>query len=260
MPRNTRYSQKTDNDRHPVTQFEASLTLSNDAKPLPITADLGEGSLALVSGGEEIGQWQLDQVNLQRILGGYRFDADGETVTLKIAEADRFADELDRILHPPTPTKKRSKKEEKAKKTEIPSTEVASVDDRSKPQSAKAKRVKEPKAPKTPKAPKASGQVGWLDTRLEALDRRWGRYLPAWILTKGGLLVVLGILVALVAKPAWFSALFLIVAAVGLMASAVAMVDQVVAIKIFKGRYSAVQGLLVSLGIGLVGLLLGALK
>lgn len=233
-----------------MTQFKASLTLTNDPMPLVITADLGEGRLTLLSDGEEIGQWSLDQVNLERILGGYRFDADGETVTLKITESDRFADELDRILNPPVPNKKDQKKEKKEKLPRTRTDPVAPAD------------VESPAPPtrvKKQKAPKATGQVSWLDARLEAIDRRWGRYLPGWILSKGGLLVVLGVLLAMVAKPGWFSSIFLIIAAVGLMASAVAMVDQVVAVKIFRGRYSAVQGLLVSLGVGLIGLLLGAL-
>lgn len=240
-----------------MSQFEASLTLANDPKPLPITANLGEGSIALISGEEEIGNWPLDQVDLQRVLGGYRFNADGETVTLKITEADRFADELDRILHPPPAKKQRSKRSKKERK---PEPKADSIGSEPTPTPSRTKRAKRANEPKPAKRERARGQVGWLDTRLEAVDRRWGRYLPAWVLSKGGLLVILGVILALVAKPDWFSALFLIVAAVGLMASAVAMVDQVIAVKIFRGRYSAIQGLLVSLAIGLVGLLLGALK
>jgi hypothetical protein len=226
-----------------VTQFDASLIVADDPTPLPTTVELNEGNLILTSGDQPIGTWSLDQVELSRVLGGYRFEADGETVTLKIPEADTFGDELDGIIGSSNSKKKREKKPKADK-----------------PAKAKVEPAKyEPVAATTKQSPKQKDDVAPLDVRLEAAHQRFGKYLPDWLFTKGGLIVVGVSLLAMVIFRQTFSALFLIAAAVGLTASAVGLVDQVIASRIFRGRITAVQGLIVSLSVGLVGLLLGGI-
>lgn len=226
-----------------MTQFDASLIVADDPTPLPTTVELNEGNLILTSGDQPIGTWALDQVELSRVLGGYRFEADGETVTLKIPEADTFGDVLDGIIGSSNNKKKREKK---------PKTAT--------PAKAKAEPAKyEPVATSAKQAPKQKSEVNPLDVRLESAQKRFGKYLPDWLFTKGGLIVVGVALLAVVIFRQTFSALFLIAAAVGLTASAVGLVDQVIATRIFRGRITAVQGLIISLSVGLVGLLLGAI-
>lgn len=223
-----------------MTQFDATLIVQDDPTPLPTTVELNEGNLVVTSGEVPIGTWSLDQVELSRVLGGFAFEADGETVTLKIPKADLFADALDsQNGSGPSAKQKRSKARKVAK---TPKAEVVSD----------AKAV----AKKTTPA-KAAGEVTPLDQKLEAAQNRFGKHLPDWFFTRGGL-VVLGVsLVVLIIFRQIFSAIFLIAAAVGLTASAVALVDQVIAVRIFRGRITAIQGLIVSLSIGLVGLLIG---
>lgn len=227
-----------------MTQFDASLIVADDPTPLPTTVELNEGNLILTSGDQPIGTWSLDQVELSRVMGGYKFEADGESVTLKIPQADNFADALDEIRASSSGKKKKDKKPkaEKRAKAKVETSAPA-----------------QPAATSVKVAPKEASDVTSLDLRLEAAHKRFGKYLPDWLFTKGGLVVVTAALLAIVIFRQTFSAIFLIVAAIGLTASAVALVDQVIAVRIFKGKITAIQGLLGSLSVGLVGLLLGGI-
>ncbi len=227
-------------DEYLVTQFDATLIVQDDPNPLPTTVELNGGNLVVTSGEVPIGTWSLDQVELNRILGGFRFEADGETVTLKISEADQFADALDALDSlngseaKPNKTRQKAPKAAKVKADPVASTVATSE-----------------------KPPKPTGEVTALDQKLEAAQNRFGKHLPDWFFTRGGLIVLGVSLVILVVFRQIFSAVFLIIAAIGLTASAVALVDQVLAVRIFRGKITAIQGLIFSLTIGLVGLLIG---
>lgn len=220
-----------------VTQFAASLIVSDDPKPLPTTVELHERSLTLTAGDQAIGTWPLDQVELSRVLGGFKLQADGETVTLKIPEADNFADELELHLQPATKAKKQRQKVAKTPKGTSDHTASTS-------------------GVTTATRDHESG-VTRLDERLEVAQKRFGKYLPDWFFTRGGLIVLgVGLLSMLLFRQT-FSKIFLIIAAIGLTTSAVALVDQVIAMRIFRGKITAIQGLIGSLSTGLLGLLIG---
>lgn len=228
-----------------MTQFDASLIVSDDPTPLPTKVELHERNLTLTSGDQPIGTWSLDQVELNRVLGGFRFEVDGETVTLKIPQADTFADELHEIMSSAPKGKKRMKA--------ATTTKAAKT-----PKATKAKAAPTAVDTAAGPGPQANG-VSTLDIRLEAAQKRFGKYLPNWLFTKGGLIVTGVSLLLMLIFRQLFSAIFLIIAAIGLTASAVALVDQVIAVRMFRGKITAIQGLTGSLTIGLLGLLLGGI-
>jgi hypothetical protein len=243
-----------------MDSFQAQLTVGNDPNPIETTVTLADSSLEIVSSGESLGRWKIADLGLERILGGYRMKVEGETAVLKFAEPERFASLLKGGTQAATGAKpkakvKKEKKEPRTTRTRPP--KEPSVPAESEASTAQAENPTE--SPPNPVATGEASTVGWLDRNLEAAEKRFGKYLPDWVFSKGGVVVAVGILALLVAKPHWFSTLFLIIAAMGLITSAIALLDQVIAVRIFRGGFTPIQGLIASLAVGLVGILLGAL-
>lgn len=233
-----------------MTQFQASLIAAGDPQPLPTTIALDGDRIAIASNGQSIGEWSIDSVGFERVGDEFKVTLDGETAVLKFDDTEQFDAELAGITGSNgTATKKlRLPKKAKAEK-KAPTPQV---------KKAVAKPVTAPTAaPSTPK--KENGGLEWLDGKLESAHKKWSKYAPDWFFTRGGVAVAGLVLLALLLKPSWFSALFLIVAAIGLITSAIALLDQMIAVKIFRKGFTPIQGLIGSLSLGIVGLLLGAL-
>lgn len=262
-----------------VTQFNAALIAAGDPQPVPTVVALNGSNLELSVGSDNVGSWPVADLEMERVLGGFKMQVEGEMAILRFDDPEPFAEALGIITGSSngTKTKKRSKgdskpakqpkakrgtkpkAERKSRKSKSPQPTIESWADEAPP--VETTSDEEPPAqpqPKPEKTRSATSGMTKLDARLEGWSRKWGNYLPDWIFTKGGLLVLLGVTLMIIAKPGWFSVIFLILAAVGLAASAIAMLDQVVATRIFRRGYTPIHGLILSLMIGLVGIVLGA--
>lgn len=268
MPRR---SQKSDNHVSDMTPFPAQLTVGADPKPIETTVALDGDYLEIASGGESLGRWRVAELQLERIFGGFRMHVEGETAVLKFVEPEKFADALDgssakgnssATTHKAKKSREKTpkQKKEKAKPAQEPSSPAQLPADI--PPQRHDEPVTNPPSPASTTGEKRRREVsavGRLDRALERAQKRFGKRLPDWLFSKGGLVIAVGVLVLLLAKPGWFSAAFLILAAIGLITSAIALLDQVIAVRIFRGGFTPIQGLLVSLVVGLVGILLGAI-
>lgn len=256
-----------------MTQFEASLVVGNDPNPISTTVAVDGASLELSAAGQSLGKWPIADLDMERIFGGYRMNVEGEQAVLKLTDPEQFTEALEIATGArAAPQAKPEKKEKKPRRAKKERVETAAED--SVPVQRKARVPKKARSSKPVKevarasttteleepSPKRDKSVGWLDEKLEGGQQRFGKYLPDWLFTTGGLVVVLAILGMIIAKPVWFSVLFLVIAAVGLITSAIALLDQVVAVRIFRKGFTPIHGLIVSLVIGLVGILLGAFR
>jgi hypothetical protein len=244
-----------------MDSYQAQLTVGADPTPIETTVMLDGAQLEMAASGETLGKWQIADLALERIFGGYRMQVEGESATLKFSEPERFTEALNLAtgVVPKPEAKAQKVKKEKVKKEKATKTKG-----RHNPAAVEAKQTAGvPAAVETTSAPEPAAErksaVGWLDEKLESAQKKFGRYLPDWVFSRGGVVVAVGVLILILAKPGWFSVLFLVVAAIGLITSAIALLDQVIAVRIFRGGFTPVQGLIVSLSIGLVGMVLGAL-
>jgi hypothetical protein len=94
---------------------------------------------------------------------------------------------------------------------------------------------------------------------LDVAAKRGSKYVPEWVFTRGGVVVAFLLVIAMVVFHGVFSTIFLIVAAIGMITSAIALMDQVIATRIFRDALTPIHGLLGSLSFVLVGLVLASL-
>ena len=71
-------------------QFQASLRLPGDSRPLPATVQLSDGRLQVASGDHIIGDWSVDAIDISHVPEGVRVTAEGEVLLLEIADRDAF--------------------------------------------------------------------------------------------------------------------------------------------------------------------------
>jgi len=241
-------------DTKPVTQFQATLIAAGDPDPLPTVVELDQGNLVIQSNGQLLGNWPVSDLEFVRIVGGFRVTLDGEVAVIKLPESDQFNAELRQLNEASAdvlPAKKEKKKRARKEPTKAASPLKSPVSTETK--SKKAVAVEEADAPKTAED---RAFINWLDAKLDVAAKRFGKYVPEWVFTRGGVVVGFLLLIAVVAFRPISSTIFLVVAAIGMITSAVALMDQVIATKIFRGAFTPVHGLIGSLGLVLVGLLL----
>jgi hypothetical protein len=241
-----------------VTQFQASLIAAGDPEPLPTVVELVQGKLLIQSNGQTLGRWDVSDLEFVRIVGGFRVTLDGEVTVLKLTESDEFNAEL-RLLNeaaaevkPPKKEKKRHLRHQSDDSSDSGAVAVAKHS---------AAKVAAPAPERSAEAADPVGQsfVHRLDARLEVAAKRWGQYVPEWVFTRGGVVVAFLFLAAVFVFPGVFSTIFLIVAAIGMIASATALMDQVIATRIFRGNFTPIHGLIGSLALILIGLVLASL-
>lgn len=241
-----------------MTQFQASLIAAGDPEPLPTVVELVQGKLLIQSNGQTLGRWDVSDLEFVRIVGGFRVTLDGEVTVLKLTESDEFNAEL-RLLNeaaaevkPPKKEKKRHLRHQSDDSSDSGAVAVAKHS---------AAKVAAPAPERSAEAADPVGQsfVHRLDARLEVAAKRWGQYVPEWVFTRGGVVVAFLFLAAVFVFPGVFSTIFLIVAAIGMIASATALMDQVIATRIFRGNFTPIHGLIGSLALILIGLVLASL-
>lgn len=74
--------------------FPASLRTLGDREGLPAVIHLSEGRLSIQAGNESIGEWSLDEIQLEPTPTGYRMAAEGEQIILEFTDKDAFQAEL----------------------------------------------------------------------------------------------------------------------------------------------------------------------
>ncbi len=244
-------------DTYRVTQFQATLTAAGDPDPLPTVVELDQGNLVIQSNGQPLGNWPVSDLEFVRIVGGFRVTLDGEVAVLKLTESDQFNAELRQLneaaaeVLPPKKARKTRDRREPSKPAE-PTTNSA-------PAETRTKAVATAPTADAPKEVKDRTVTNWLDAKLDVAAKRGGKYVPEWVFTRGGVVVALLLVVAVVIFHEMFSTIFLIVAAIGMITSAIALMDQVIATKIFRGAFTPTHGLIGSLCLILVGLVLASL-
>lgn len=225
---------------------------------MPTVVELVQGKLLIQSNGQTLGRWDVSDLEFVRIVGGFRVTLDGEVTVLKLTESDEFNAEL-RLLNeaaaevkPPKKEKKRHLRHQSDDSSDSGAVAVAKHS---------AAKVAAPAPERSAEAADPVGQsfVHRLDARLEVAAKRWGQYVPEWVFTRGGVVVAFLFLAAVFVFPGVFSTIFLIVAAIGMIASATALMDQVIATRIFRGNFTPIHGLIGSLALILIGLVLASL-
>jgi hypothetical protein len=243
-----------------VTQFQASLIAAGDPNPLPTVVELDQGELVIQSNGQSLGRWDVSDLEFVRIVGGFRVTLDGEVTVLKLTESDEFNAQL-RSLTETAVEEKPRKKERKRRVRNKPDHSTDSGNIAVAERTPAKVATPAPDQPAKGQAPDAGDQsfVHKLDAKLDVAAKRWGKYVPEWIFTRGGVVVAFLLLVAVLVFPGFFSTIFLIVAAIGMITSAIALMDQVIATRIFRGGITPIHGLLGSLALVLIGLVLASL-
>lgn len=244
-------------DTYRVTQFQASLIAAGDPNPLPTVVELDKGNLVIQSNGQPLGNWPVSDLDFVRIVGGFRVTLDGEVAVLKLPESDQFNAELRQLneaaAEPVPPKKEKRKRERKARsKPAVTVTDAA-------PTEPEATAVATRTPTDTDTGTEDRAFINWLDAKLDVAAKRGNKYVPEWVFTRGGVVVAFLLLIAVVLFHGVFSTIFLIAAAIGMITSAIALMDQVIATKIFRGALTPIHGLLGSLGFVLFGLVLASL-
>ncbi|MEX0795229.1 MAG: hypothetical protein WEB67_09990 [Acidimicrobiia bacterium] len=240
-----------------MTQFQASLIAAGDPDPLPTVVELDQGNLVIQSNGQPLGNWAVSDLEFVRIVGGFRVTLDGEVTVLKLPESDQFNAELRQLneaaaeVLPAKNGKKKRGRKESSKPAEPPTNSA--------PAETRTKTVAAATTADAPTDVKDRAVINWLDAKLDVAAKRGGKYVPEWVFTRGGVVLAFLLLIAVVVFHGVFSTIFLIVAAIGMITSAIALMDQVIATKIFRGAFTPIHGLLGSLALVLVGLVLASL-
>ncbi len=236
-----------------MPEFDVSLIAAGDSKPVATKVLINGTDLEMQAWGDSLGSWPIAELDLTRVDGGFRLTVDGEEAFLKIGDAQPMADAVASAVQAKSSKKRRSDKgssQGRANSAKNGSASTTSVQEKPPVTTADAA---------SRSANQKSGEKTRLDSVLDAAEGRLGKYLPGWIFTKGGVVVVGVALILMLVFSNLFSAILLILGAVGLVASGIALLDQVIAMKIFRGKFTPIQGLIGSLAVGLVGILLGAI-
>ena len=222
-------------------QFQGTLRLPGDSRPLPATVRFSEGRLQVASGQHVIGDWPVDAIDITHVPEGIKVKAEGEVLLLDISDRDAFAQAAASQTQKP----KRLTVPKRAAKT--PAAIVSPQ-----PGAPKAVKVKTAKA----KAPKVRGESK-LDDYLGRAQKRFGAKLPNWIFSRWGIAAAVALVVFCVIFAELVSNLLLIAGVIVLLVGGVSMLDSVIARRLLHHKITPIQVVLGGGGIFVVGLLVG---
>ena len=227
-------------------QFQGSLRLPGDSRPLPATFHLTEGRLQVASGDHIIGDWSVDTIDISHVPEGVRVKAEGEVLLIEIADRDAFTQAAAALAHKP----KRLSRPKRAAKTPATPAPVSPQ-----PVAPKAIEVKTPKV-KTPKAPKVRGESK-VGTYLTTAQERFGSKLPNWVFGRWGIAAAVALIALCVIFAELVSNLLLIAGVVVLLVGGVTMLDTVIARRLLHHKITPIQVVIGGGGIFVVGLIVG---
>jgi hypothetical protein len=224
-------------------QFQGSLRLPGDSRPLPATVSLGEGRLQVASGEHVIGDWPVDTIDISHVPEGIRVKAEGEVLLLDIPDRDGFAQATLSMTQKP----KRASKLKRAAKTAATSASASTQ-----PVATKTAKVKTPKV----KTPKVRGESK-LDVFLAGAQQRFGNKLPNWVFGRWGIAAAVALIAFCVIFAELVSNLLLIAGVIVLLVGGVTMLDSVFARRLLHHKMTPIQVVIGGGGIFVVGLLVG---
>jgi hypothetical protein len=217
-------------------QFQGSLRLPGDSRPLPATVQLRDGRLQISSGDHSIGDWSIDAVDIAQVPEGIRVKAEGEVLLLDIPDREAFSQAA--AFYSPRPKRlaraRRSTKPQAAQS--LPSRPTAKV-----------------KADK-PAKPKGESRI---DQLLAKGKERWGQKTPDWVFSRWGVAAAVGLLAVCVVFAELVSNLLLITGVIALLIGGVTMLDSVIARRILHHKITPIQVVIGGGTIFVVGLLVG---
>ncbi|MGH3667485.1 MAG: hypothetical protein ACRDU7_04295 [Acidimicrobiia bacterium] len=224
-------------------QFQGSLRLPGDSRPLPATFHLTEGRLQVASGDHIIGDWSVDTIDISHVPEGVRVKAEGEVLLIEIADRDAFTQAAAALAHKP----KRLSRPKRAAKTPATPAPVSPQ-----PVAPKAIEVKTPKV-KTPKV-RGESKVG---TYLTTAQERFGSKLPNWVFGRWGIAAAVALIALCVIFAELVSNLLLIAGVIVLLVGGVSMLDSVIARRLLHHKLTPIQVVIGGGGIFVVGLIVG---
>lgn len=236
--------------------FNASLRTQGDRSGLPTTVRLENGRLSIAAGEEPIGDWDLSEVELERIPTGYRMKVEGEQVALEMSDSEAFDIELTRN------SKAGSWHLPKRKKRKPPE-ELADPPKRS--------AIEEPTAPETTsqiavsdepaerRRPKAGKLIELVDKLLDAAEKRWGALLPEWVFSRVMFWLAIAAVIITIVLPTLVSTILLIVGLGLVIFGGVVYSDPLLGTKWLPGRATPVHVLMLGVGVLLLGVLIGVI-
>ncbi len=234
-------------------QFQGSLRLPGDSRPLPATFQLSEGRLQVASGDHIIGDWSVDTIDISHVPEGVRVKAEGEVLLLEIADRDAFTQAAASLTQKP----KRASRPKRAAKTPATPASVSSQPVAAKTVEVKTPKVKTPKV-KTPKVetPKAPGESK-LDVYLARAQERFGAKLPNWVFGRWGIVAAVAVIALCVVFAELVSNLLLIAGVMVVLLGGVTMLDSVIAQRVLHHKVTPTQVLIGGGSIFVVGLVFG---
>jgi hypothetical protein len=215
-------------------QFQGSLRLPGDSRPLPAVVQLRDGRLQISSGDHAIGDWSIDTLDIAQVPDGIRVKAEGEVLLLDIPDREAFTQAA--AFYSPKPKRLgRAKRSSKAgAATSLPARPVAT-------------------APK-PAKPKGNSRI---DQLLAQAKDRFPAKTPDWVFSRWGLAAVAALLVLCVVFAELVSNLLLIVGVIVLLIGGVTMLDSVIARRVLHHKVTPIQVVIAGGLIFVVGLLVG---
>jgi hypothetical protein len=221
-------------------QFQGSLRLPGDSRPLPATVQLRDGRLQISSGDHSIGDWSMDTIDIAQVPEGIRVKAEGEVLLLDIPDREAFSQAA--AFYSPRPKRlARARRSSKPQPTQsLPS----------RPAAAKVKPAKPAKAAK----PKGESRIDQLLTRGR---ERWGQKMPDWVFSRWGLAAAVGVLALCVVFAELVSNLLLIIGVIVLLIGGVTMLDSVIASRVLHHKVTPIQVVIGGGTVFVVGLLVG---
>jgi hypothetical protein len=219
-------------------QFQGSLRLPGDSRPLPATVQLGDGRLQVASGDHVIGDWPVEAIDISHVPEGIRVKAEGEVLLLELSDRDAFAQAAASQTQKP----KRLTRQRRPAKT--PGTSA--------PAPAQAAATKTAKV----KTAKVRGESK-LDVYLARAQERFGSKLPNWVFGRWGIVAAVALIALCVIFAELVSNLLLIAGVVGLLVGGVTMLDSVIARRLLHHKITPIQVVIGGGSIFVAGLLVG---
>jgi len=223
-------------------QFQGSLRLPGDSRPLPATVQLGDGRLQVASGDHVIGDWPVEAIDISHVPEGIRVKAEGEVLLLELSDRDAFAQAA------ASQTQKRKRLTRQRRPAKTPGTSAPAPAQAA----TKTAKVRTPKV----KTPKVRGESK-VDVYLARAQERFGSKLPNWVFGRWGIVAAIALVALCVIFAELVSNLLLIAGVMVLLVGGVTMLDSVIARRLLHHKITPIQVVIGGGSIFVAGLLVG---
>lgn len=228
--------------------FTASLKTLGDSRGLPATIHLEDGRLKIDLGEHSLGDWSLDEVQLEPIPTGYRMAAEGDQILLEMTDTTAFETEL---------TKNGKKRRLPWARKPKEKTDRARARASTRTVERKPERAAEPKPAKARSGSTSQAVLRQVDRVVAHAEKRWGALLPTWVFTRVMAGVVLGALILALVLPGLVATFLLISGLLVVMFGAVVYTDGMLASRWLPGRMAPMHVLIFGVTFLMLGVLLG---